>query len=551
MIDTKALAARDAARVLIVSSAECARAAARTFPPYVVVDYQPKDRANLDPLRGRSTDIWLDAGLNEEAAKLAQLLLSLDCTVRAVNPNGAAPGWNIATAVAGGMKPPELLAYARSHITEVKKPAAAPAEVAKFEPVDRLPPKSQRPPTELKHGEDVSSTVLNQQSWGLQFTRGGLVACNVANVLKALKGAEDAGKRVDVWYDTLGDRLAYSPPGQPTRDWRKTDTTDVTVWLQTEAGMLNLQSNTVIEAVTKYASGNQRNEVVEFIDNMRDLGWDGTPRLSELMHKGFGAEENEYTAAVGRCFIMGMVARAVDPGCQLDYVPVFEGVQGAGKSTALRVIGGRFFSEVHESVLKKDFFISLQGIWLAEIAEMDSFRRAENARVKGVITDRKDRYRDMYGTGATNHPRRCVFACTTNKTDWNTDETGARRFWPIRCGKKVDLAWLDENRMQLFAEAVYRYDARQSYHDVPIEAALLEQADRQQGDVWDEQVAAHIEREKEVAILWVMERMQLKATDQSPGNTQRIAAILRRLGWDNKRVRNGKKVLWRWHPPSG
>jgi predicted P-loop ATPase len=182
------------------------------------------------------------------------------------------------------------------------------------------------------------------------------------------------------------------------------------------------------------------------------------------------------------------------PGCQVDYLPVFEGAQGITKSQALRALGGSLYAEAMESVLSKDFYLALQGKMLVEIAEFSSFQRAENEAIKAAISRPTDRFRAPYGKRAEDHPRSNVFAATTNEAEWNRDPTGARRFWPVKCGT-IDVGWITACREQLFAEAVVRVKrvpegtaplerviAGAAWWDVPPEDARVEQAARFESD---------------------------------------------------------------------
>jgi predicted P-loop ATPase len=320
---------------------------------------------------------------------------------------------------------------------------------------------------------------------------------------------------------------------------------------------------TVRGAVELIARQRRRNPLQEYLNTLPK--WDGVQRLEQFFHRYFGvAEDTAYTQAAGKNFLISMVARAYRPGCQVDHLPVLEGPQGNKKTSALRAIGGEWFTEMQESIDSKDFLQNLQGRWLVEISEMDSFNRGQITKVKSIITCTVDRFRPSYGRRAADHPRQCVMAGTTNKSDWNRDETGARRFWPIRCDGDIDLDSLKRDRDQLFAEAVYRYRAGESWWEMPKDETLQEQKKRLNVPAYTDQIQRWLENHPyieggetrwtprnppltEVTTARIMEECLKLEPVQFKTEEQRVAAVLKYLNWERKRVRKDGDRPWIWY----
>jgi predicted P-loop ATPase len=230
-------------------------------------------------------------------------------------------------------------------------------------------------------------------------------------------------------------------------------------------------------------------------------------------------------------------------------MPVFEGPQGLKKSTALKIIGGDYFAEIHESIMNKDFYIALAGKMLCEISELHAFKTADIERIKGIISNASDRYRTPYGQTATDHPRCGVFAGTTNRDDWNTDDTGARRFWPVTCGD-IQCEWLTDNREQLFAEAVERFRDGEPWWNVPEIAADVERSARRDVDPWEYLITEYLRVNAAVRIPYLItEVLGLKPRDIDHGTQRRLGKILRQRGYKNTLRRNGTDVIREWIRP--
>jgi putative DNA primase/helicase len=141
---------------------------------------------------------------------------------------------------------------------------------------------------------------------------------------------------------------------------------------------------------------------------------------------------------------------------------------GRGKSKFLEVLGGEWYGSLTRAIGDPDFLQEIQGLWLVEIPDMTGFGRREHSVILATITIRVDRYRPSYGRRAENRPRACVLVATSETDDYLSDTRGRRRFWPLRCNH-IDLDVLASQRPQIFAEAVARYKAGASWHEMPEE----------------------------------------------------------------------------------
>lgn len=267
------------------------------------------------------------------------------------------------------------------------------------------------------------------------------------------------------------------------RPWEDSDDIRLAEWLQHRE--VNVAPLVVGRSVGAVARDHRIHPVRAYLDHLQ---WDGTRRLETWPSRYLGAEPTDLTHAMCSLWLISAIARVYRPGVKADHMLILEGEQGARKSTALKILAGEdWFTDELPDLGSKDAAIHMQGVWIVEIAELDAIGRAEVSRIKAFLTRTADRFRPPYGRHTVEVKRQCVFAGTVNPDTYLRDETGNRRFWPIRCGD-IDIEALRRDRDQLWAEAVARFKDGAIWwleDTALLKAAREEQDKRYQSDAWD------------------------------------------------------------------
>lgn len=245
-------------------------------------------------------------------------------------------------------------------------------------------------------------------------------------------------------------------PETERRLWTDTDDAGVAWYLENKFDITGREK--IDGALLLVSEANKINEVKDYLTA---LEWDKTPRLDMVLSDYLGADDTPYTRAVARKSLTAAVARVMQPGCKYDYVPVFVGPQGIGKSTFLATLGKDWFSDSLQSFEGKEAAEMIQGVWINELGEMTGYTRSETNTIKQFLSKREDIYRQAYGRRTGRYPRKCVFFGTCNQFEFLKDLTGNRRFWPVDVGKHKPKKNIWEDLPgevdQIWAEAVMRW----------------------------------------------------------------------------------------------
>jgi predicted P-loop ATPase len=364
----------------------------------------------------------------------------------------------------------------------------------------------------------------------------GRALSNLANVLLALRN--DPFVKDMLSYDEMQrTAILCSPLGEDPAEFTPRPVTDIDIGRLQErfqwAGLQKIAKEVVHQAVDVRAQERSFHPVRDYLNS---VVWDARPRLPTWLNVYLGVEASPYAEAVGTMFLISMVARIFKPGCKVDHMLVLEGAQRTFKSSACEILGGPYFSDHLPDVATsgKDLSQHLRDKWLIEVTEMHAMDRAATAQLKAFLTRKVENYRPSYGRLHVSEPRQCVFIGTTNQAAYLRDETGGRRFWPVKTGS-VNLTALARDRDQLFAEAVQRYRVREPWWpnaEFEREHIEAEQEARFETDVWEEKIAEFLEGRSKVTIWQVArEGLFIETARIGTADQRRVMATMERLGW--------------------
>ena len=335
-------------------------------------------------------------------------------------------------------------------------------------------------------------------------------------------------------------KRAAPPWGGPLGEWDDADFANARIWLSHRYGM-QLRAGDVRDVLLVQARTAPVHPVRKYLAELR---WDGENRLPTWLADYLGAEETDYNARAGTLWMISAVARIMQPPCKADGVLILEGGQGYGKSTALGILAGEWFSDTPFNLRDKDAMQGLAGLWIVELAELESLRGASAERANAFLSSARDHYRPAYGRHVGSFPRQCVFAGTANPDSYLTDPTGGRRYWPVRCGERIRLGPLQQARDQLWAEALHRWRAGEHWWPERQEWAAFaeEQAQRYQEDPWEEIIERYLNapavcNQHYCTVAEVLrEALKFETARIQGGDGQRVGRILQRLGWQKARL---------------
>jgi predicted P-loop ATPase len=332
---------------------------------------------------------------------------------------------------------------------------------------------------------------------------------------------------------------------------------DVVVWLSQQFGIQR-----GADVVRSYMIAVARKNAYDTLKQWaKSLTWDGESRIDRL-YEAMRIEENDFEKSAVRRWMIGAVARAMEPGCTSTHMLVLHGNQGIGKSRFFRAICPKddWFSDSTHFKFSgnnsiRDEEVKLMGRWIIEVAEFEGHYKSESTAIKNFITNQIPVVSKKYDPDPTYLPRRCVFGASTNSNSIFNDPSGGRRFAVITLeGRRIDVDWVRDNCEQLWAEVRTFYEAREQWWFNEEEQELQAAINREYEVLhpWRDIIlnfSADVSRFSYEDLYDYILNIPIK--DRRPQDAAAIRNILEPLGWKrvSTKVKGFKSPVRLWKNP--
>ena len=312
----------------------------------------------------------------------------------------------------------------------------------------------------------------------LDLTDSGAIKNSIRNCLTVFQN--DPYLQDAIRFNILTERIDIVKPlwwSKPTATLNDTDFNYLMLYLEDKYELTSEKK--IQKAISIVADCNKYHPIRDYLNS---LEWDGTERIRHALPRFLGAEDNEYTYACLRLFMLGAISRVFKPGCKFEVMLCLVGGQGAGKSSFFRLfaVKDEWFSDDLKKIDDDNVYRKMQGHWIIEMSEMIATANAKSIEdIKSFISRAKETYKVPYETHPADRLRQCVFGGSSNTMDFlPLDRSGNRRFLPIMVHpERAEVHILeDEAASRAFIDMMWA-EAMFIYHNSPVKLTLSKDMD--------------------------------------------------------------------------
>lgn len=347
--------------------------------------------------------------------------------------------------------------------------------------------------------EEKPSTAAKLMRWKNEKT--GLIDPCATSIFTAISDADFIG--YDITYDTFTGSNLIRP--KKTKDWDVyCEAHNMELRLRLEALDFRpgkVGKDLINDAVNLTATRNQRDTMKEYLrDNLPQ--WDGVPRVEKFFSTYCGAEDTEYTRAVGRYMWGLLYRRASDPEpIKADISVILIGAQGANKSQFIKALAleNRFYIDLDFKREATELALRMKGHVVIEIPEMNGLNKRQNSELKAFLSTDADTYRVIYTQDQRTVTRRSIILMTVNEHQILTDPTGNRRYAPVEVST-FDYEKVLPDVKQLWAEGKVIFEklgGKKLHQDVEI-ITKERNKDYYLSDGWEDMIATWLRSQEQL-----------------------------------------------------
>jgi len=325
-------------------------------------------------------------------------------------------------------------------------------------------------------------------------------------------------------------------------DGQSLDFADIRYRIETERN-ITASKDDLLSLTYKIAKANPYNPIAEYLDDTcKKYSEQACEDVLVNVAKNVLGLQQDIEVIYLVKFLVSAAARAKEAGCKVDTALILQGNQGIGKTTFFEALAGEFFYTLSHSTRDNQALKEQYKYWLIEWGEFGSKLTTNKIEsLKNEMSKTKDEIKHLYVNESETRLRHFVFVGTTNQEQFLIDPTGNRRFWVIKVDKKIDTAYVKDNRDLIWASAMKLYQEGYLWYLTDEEQALSNQINSKYAidDVWETPVlnwAASKTKPFTIADVLTI-ALQVDIDKQHKSFSNRVSSILKSAGYKSTRMR--------------
>jgi predicted P-loop ATPase len=182
--------------------------------------------------------------------------------------------------------------------------------------------------------------------------------------------------------------------------------------------------------------------------------------------------------------------------------------------------------------------------------ELRGFSKREAAAVKSTISRTHESFTPKYVEKRAEFGRTCILYGTSNELQIFDDDTGNRRFYVLETGADIDVNWVRDNHIQLWAQGVdmFKKDGVQWKKVAQLARSVIKKYEKAE-DPWNDILEEYLSTlfvDSVTTNQLLGNALHIPEERRTKRESNRLGSSMRKLGWDYADIKVGGKVTKMW-----